>query len=74
MNELASGQKRFPRTEQDIASDYFALRKQFAGSRWAFTETKNALNPHSHCDIAWAGALATEAHREHPCTIFAMVG
>jgi hypothetical protein len=44
----------------------WALRKQFAGSRWAFTETKNAVNPHSHCDIACAGARATEAHREHP--------
>src|SRR6478672_1618960 len=32
MNQLAVAQKRFPRSEQDIAADYFALRKSFNGS------------------------------------------
>ena len=27
----------------------------------------HALNPVSHCDIAWAGALATHAHLENRC-------
>ena len=64
MNQLAVAQKRFPVSEQDIAADYFALRKTFNGNRWVFSEGRNALNPVSHCDIAWAGALATHAHTE----------
>jgi phage FluMu gp28-like protein len=62
MNQLATAQKRFPKTEQDIAADYFALRKSFQGNRWVFSESPNHLNSASHCDIAWAGALATHAH------------
>jgi phage FluMu gp28-like protein len=61
MNQLATVQKRFPREHQDIAGDYFALRKIHVANRWAFTEGRNSLNPPSHCDIAWAGALATHA-------------
>ena len=48
MNQLATAQKRFPRGQQDIAADYSALRKTFAGSKWAFSEARNALNPASH--------------------------
>ena len=62
MNQLSVGEKCFPRSQEDIAADYFALRKSFAGNRWIFTEGRNTFNPASHCDIAWAGALATEAH------------
>src|SRR6185369_5422770 len=62
MNQLATAQKRFPKSEQDIAADYFALRKSFTGSKWAFSEARNPLNRVSHCDIAWAGALASHAH------------
>ena len=47
---------------QDIAADYFALRKLRQGNRVIFTEARNPNNPASHCDIAWAGALATEAN------------
>jgi phage FluMu gp28-like protein len=65
MNQLAVGEKRFPRSEQDIASDFFALRKHYTGSRWLFTEAQNPLNPNSHCDIAWAGALASKANRAY---------
>ena len=61
MNQLSVADKRFPRSQHDIASDYFALKKVFNGNKWAFTEGKNALNQASHCDIAWAGALASEA-------------
>jgi len=74
MNQLATSQKRFPSSEQDIAADYFALRKTFNGNKWAFSEGRNALNPDSHCDIAWAGALATEAHNSNKCSVGAMVG
>ena len=62
MNQLSVAEKRFPRSEQDIAADFFALRKAYTGTRWVFTEGRNTLNPASHCDIAWAGALATHAH------------
>jgi hypothetical protein len=58
----------------DIAADYFALRKTHTGTRWAFTQGPNTLNAASHCDIAWAGALATHAHTERRCTVGAAVG
>src|SRR5512140_3813342 len=45
---------------------YCALKKTFSGNRWAFGEGRNSLNAASHCDIAWAGALATHAHLEVP--------
>ena len=67
MNQLSVSEKRFPRSHQDIAADYFALRKIHTGTRWAFQEGRNTLNPASHCDIAWAGALATYAHTEQKC-------
>jgi len=66
MNHLAVAQKRFPRGDHDIAADYFALRKVHTGTRWVFSEGRNALNLASHCDIAWAGALASYAHT-HCC-------
>jgi phage FluMu gp28-like protein len=69
MNQLSVAEKRFPRAQADIASDYFALRKTHNGTKWAFSEGKNALNQASHCDIAWAGALATHAHTERKCTV-----
>jgi len=62
MNQLSMGEKRFPRSEQDIAADYFALRKKFQGAKWIFSESTNSLNPASHCDIAWAGGLASAAN------------
>src|SRR6185436_3378572 len=65
MNQLSVAEKRFPRSESDIASDFFALRKHYTGSRWLFTEAQNPLNPNSHCDIAWAGALASKANRAY---------
>ena len=62
MNQLSMGEKRFPRSEQDIAADHFALRKKFQGAKWIFSESTNSLNPASHCDIAWAGGLASAAN------------
>ena len=73
MNQLSVAQKRFPTSEQDIAADYFALRKSYQGNRWIFSEARNHLNPASHCDIAWAGALATHAHTERKCSAGGMV-
>jgi len=64
MNQLSAAEKCFPRGEPDIAADYFALRKTFIGSKWVFSEGRNTHNPASHCDIAWAGALASHAHTE----------
>jgi phage FluMu gp28-like protein len=73
MNQLSMAEKRFPREEQDIAADYFALRKSFVGKKWVFTESTNSHNPASHCDIAWAGALASEAHLRRKSQAFAYV-
>src|SRR6266436_2535901 len=44
MNQLSVAQKRFPKSEQDIAADYFALRKSYQGTRWIFSETRNSSN------------------------------
>ncbi len=61
MNQLAVAEKQMPKGEADVAQDYFAMRKIFAGKRWVFTEGRNLLNPASHCDIAWGGALSSKA-------------
>ncbi|MBI5771908.1 MAG: hypothetical protein HZA93_29315 [Verrucomicrobia bacterium] len=61
MNQLATGEKRFPRAWQDVAMDFFALRKTHTGKKWIFSEGTNNLLDYSHCDIAWGGALATRA-------------
>jgi phage FluMu gp28-like protein len=58
MNELSVGEKIFPTGQDDIAQDYFSLRKIFSGGKWVFSAGRNNLNPASHGDIAWAGALA----------------
>jgi phage FluMu gp28-like protein len=73
MNQLATVRKRFPRSDQDIAADYFALRKIHTGAKWVFTEGRNNLNLASHCDIAWAAALATFAHTNKKSEAWAMV-
>ena len=41
MNQLSVVQKRFPRSEQDIAADYFALLKTHSGTRWALGQGRN---------------------------------
>lgn len=61
MNQLAMAEKVIPTSEDDVAQDFFSLRKNFAGGRWIFSEGRNNLNPASHCDMAWAGALASRA-------------
>lgn len=61
MSELNAGRKRFPRGEPEVAADYFALRKSCRQGRWFFHESANPLNPASHGDLAWAGALASRA-------------
>jgi phage FluMu gp28-like protein len=74
MNQLSGGEKHFPAGEADVAGDYFALRKLHVGNKWIFTEGRNTYNPASHCDIAWAGALASHAHGLKKCEAWAMVG
>jgi len=61
MLRLANAEKHWPREEKDITADYFALRKTYSGKRWVFSEGSNSFNPASHCDIAWASALADKA-------------
>jgi phage FluMu gp28-like protein len=65
MNQLSVAEKHIPKNQPDIAADFFALRKTFTGTKWVFTEGRNHSNPNSHCDIAWAAALATFAHTEN---------
>lgn len=61
MNQLSVAEKQWSAEDKDIGTDYFALRKTFQGGRWVFSESSNPLNEHSHCDIAWAGALSSRA-------------
>ena len=68
MEDFADALK-LSRSQQDIAADYFALRKEHSGTRWVFSEGRNMLNPASHCDIAWAGALTTHAHMQSKSSI-----
>jgi phage FluMu gp28-like protein len=74
MNQLSSGEKRFPKSHDDIAADFFALRKAFIGGKWVFSETRNSFNPASHCDIAWAAALASYAHSVKRSEAWALAG
>jgi phage FluMu gp28-like protein len=74
MNQLSSGENRFPKSHDDIAADFFALRKAFIGGKWVFSETRNSFNPASHCDIAWAGALASHAHSIKRSEAWALAG
>ncbi|MCX6952904.1 MAG: hypothetical protein NTV51_12180 [Verrucomicrobia bacterium] len=64
MNQLATAEKRFPREWQDVAADFFALRKTHTGKKWIFSEGTNNLLDFSHCDIAWGGALASRAGQQ----------
>lgn len=64
--QFASGERRIPEDEPDVAQDFFALRRSWQGKSWIYTESSNPLNPASHCDIAWAGALAHEARNTTP--------
>lgn len=63
MNQLATAQKRFPRKWQDVALDFFALRKTHNGTKWLFSEGTNNMLAYSHCDIAWGGGLSTQASK-----------
>ncbi|WP_225919314.1 terminase large subunit domain-containing protein [Actomonas aquatica] len=63
MNQLSTAQKRFPREWQDVALDFFALRKTHNGKKWLFSEGTNNMLSYSHCDIAWGGGLSTEASK-----------
>lgn len=49
---------------QDIPADFFALRKVMQGGKVIFSEGPNEFNDASHCDIAWAGALACRAEAD----------
>lgn len=61
MSQLQVSEKQWPKKEADIGADYFALRKLVSAGVWKFSEGVNQLNKHSHCDIAWAGAMSTRA-------------
>lgn len=63
MNQLSETGKEFPSATEhaDIPQDIFSLRKIWAGGKWVFSEGRNTLNPASHCDMAWAGALSSHA-------------
>lgn len=48
---------------QDIPHDFFAIQKINQPRKTLFAETANEFNEHSHCDIAWAGAMSSMAHK-----------
>jgi len=73
MQDLTALRKRFPRSEPDVAADYFALRKCCRAGRWIFFESANPLNPASHGDLAWAGALAGRARQKEESSVQAVV-
>lgn len=66
MNQLAVAEKQFPGNQPDIAADFYALNKTYQGGKWIFSEGANPLNPASHADIGWAGALSTKASTMAP--------
>lgn len=68
MNQLQAQEKQFPKDQPDIATDFYALNKIYQGGRWIFSEGANPLNPASHADIAWGGALSTKASTMTPAT------
>jgi len=61
MNRLSVGEKQFPKEWQDVAMDFFALRKTHNGKKWIFSEGTNNHLAYSHCDIAWSGGLSDRA-------------
>ncbi|MDD5698012.1 MAG: hypothetical protein PHH77_05300 [Victivallaceae bacterium] len=52
------GRQIIPREPEEIAYDIRALKTAQVGTKVSFTESKNPVNPLSHCDIAWSDALA----------------
>jgi phage FluMu gp28-like protein len=55
------GRQAFPASMDFIAYDLHALQKEVKGDRTIIHETQNALDPDSHCDLAFANSLALEA-------------
>jgi len=53
------GRKIIPREPEDIAYDARGILCQTNGTRMTYTESKNPANENSHCDLAYADALAT---------------
>jgi phage FluMu gp28-like protein len=50
-----------PDDNDDIAQDFYSIRKNWTGGKWVFSAGQNILNEASHADIAWSGALALRA-------------
>lgn len=65
MGQLATAEKRWPRSWQDVSADYFSFRKIHDGGKWRFVAGDNPLNPASHGDIATGGALASHAAKQN---------
>ena len=56
-SSVVSSAPRSTKRKRGQASTPIVWARNFANTRWVFSP--NHLNPHSHCDIAWAGALAS---------------
>ena len=61
MGQLATAEKRWPKSWQDVSTDYFSFRKIHDGGKWRFVAGDNPLNADSHGDMATGGALASRA-------------
>jgi len=55
------GGQAIPQSAEIVAYDLHALQKETRGDKILIHEMQNALEPDSHCDIAYANALALEA-------------
>jgi phage FluMu gp28-like protein len=64
MTQLSEHRKVMPDNHPDIPADFYALQKTIQGNKVIFHEGPNEFNDASHCDIAWAGALASQADKE----------
>lgn len=52
------GRITIPRSQEEIAYDVRGILTQTIGTRLGYTESRNPLNPYSHCDMAYSQALA----------------
>jgi phage FluMu gp28-like protein len=50
-----------PMSADQVQMDVQGLQKELKGDKLLVHETANTLEPDSHCDMAWANALALEA-------------
>lgn len=69
------GRVEIPRDQEEIAYDVRAVLTKTVGTHLSFTESRNPLNQFSHCDMAYAQAMAitnAEDTSAGPCRVDTM--